>query len=94
MAGADVPTLRERLIDALETHRDKWPSACPPLEPARYSISFSAVWAGAPGLGLKGVGTAWWGSLPLLQDLGALERVWQLLRSSDLGPPLLWGPAW
>lgn len=35
VAGADVPTLRERLIDALETHHDKWPSACPPLEPAR-----------------------------------------------------------
>lgn len=35
VAGADVPTLRERLIDALETHRDTWPTACPPLEPAR-----------------------------------------------------------
>ncbi|KAM6217281.1 sulfhydryl oxidase 1 [Rhynchocyon petersi] len=35
VAGADVQTLRERLIDALETHRDTWPPACPPLEPAR-----------------------------------------------------------
>lgn len=36
VAGADVQTLRERLIDALETHSDTWPPACPPLEPARY----------------------------------------------------------
>ncbi|XP_054443672.1 sulfhydryl oxidase 1 [Pteronotus mesoamericanus] len=35
VAGADVQTLRERLIDALETHSDTWPPACPPLEPAR-----------------------------------------------------------
>uniref|UniRef100_K9IML5 Sulfhydryl oxidase n=1 Tax=Desmodus rotundus TaxID=9430 RepID=K9IML5_DESRO len=35
VAGADVQTLRERLIDALETHSVTWPSACPPLEPAR-----------------------------------------------------------
>ncbi|XP_036891225.1 sulfhydryl oxidase 1 isoform X1 [Sturnira hondurensis] len=35
VAGADVRTLRERLIDALETHSDTWPPACPPLEPAR-----------------------------------------------------------
>ncbi|XP_045153916.1 sulfhydryl oxidase 1 [Echinops telfairi] len=35
VVGADVQTLRERLIDALETHRDTWPPACPPLEPAR-----------------------------------------------------------
>ncbi|XP_074205994.1 sulfhydryl oxidase 1 isoform X2 [Camelus bactrianus] len=35
VAGADVQTLRERLIDALESHSDTWPSACPPLEPAR-----------------------------------------------------------
>ncbi|KAM5145226.1 sulfhydryl oxidase 1 isoform 2-T2 [Callospermophilus lateralis] len=35
VAGADVQTLRERLIDALESHRDTWPSSCPPLEPAR-----------------------------------------------------------
>ncbi|XP_049724268.1 sulfhydryl oxidase 1 [Elephas maximus indicus] len=35
VAGADVQTLRERLIDALETHQDTWPAACPPLEPAR-----------------------------------------------------------
>ncbi|XP_007935878.1 sulfhydryl oxidase 1 [Orycteropus afer afer] len=35
VAGADVQTLRERLIDALETHHDTWPPACPPLEPAR-----------------------------------------------------------
>ncbi|XP_027790680.2 sulfhydryl oxidase 1 [Marmota flaviventris] len=35
VAGADVQTLRERLIEALESHRDTWPSACPPLEPAR-----------------------------------------------------------
>ncbi|XP_006887836.1 PREDICTED: sulfhydryl oxidase 1 [Elephantulus edwardii] len=35
VAGADVQVLRERLIDALETHRDTWPPACPPLEPAR-----------------------------------------------------------
>ncbi|XP_010848556.1 PREDICTED: sulfhydryl oxidase 1 [Bison bison bison] len=35
VAGADVQTLRERLIDALESHSDTWPPACPPLEPAR-----------------------------------------------------------
>ncbi|MBZ3887486.1 Sulfhydryl oxidase 1 [Sciurus carolinensis] len=35
VAGANVQTLRERLIDALESHHDTWPSACPPLEPAR-----------------------------------------------------------
>ncbi|XP_004688198.1 PREDICTED: sulfhydryl oxidase 1 [Condylura cristata] len=35
VAGADVQSLRERLIDALETHTDTWPPACPPLEPAR-----------------------------------------------------------
>ncbi|KAM8949462.1 sulfhydryl oxidase 1 isoform 2-T2 [Lycaon pictus] len=34
-AGADVETLRKRLIDALESHSDTWPPACPPLEPAR-----------------------------------------------------------
>nr|KAF6397750.1 quiescin sulfhydryl oxidase 1 [Rousettus aegyptiacus] len=35
VAGADVQTLRERLINALETHSVTWPPACPPLEPAR-----------------------------------------------------------
>lgn len=35
-AGANVQTLRMRLIDALESHRDTWPLACPPLEPAKY----------------------------------------------------------
>ncbi|XP_023496417.1 sulfhydryl oxidase 1 [Equus caballus] len=35
VAGADVQALRERLIDALESHSDTWPTACPPLEPAR-----------------------------------------------------------
>lgn len=30
-----MQTLRERLIDALESHSDTWPPACPPLEPAR-----------------------------------------------------------
>nr|XP_020018463.1 sulfhydryl oxidase 1 [Castor canadensis] len=35
VAGANVQTLRERLIDALESHRDTWPPACPPLEPAK-----------------------------------------------------------
>ncbi|XP_008061557.1 sulfhydryl oxidase 1 isoform X2 [Carlito syrichta] len=35
VAGADVQTLRERLIDALGSHRDTWPLACPPLEPAK-----------------------------------------------------------
>ncbi|XP_008571169.1 PREDICTED: sulfhydryl oxidase 1, partial [Galeopterus variegatus] len=35
VAGADVQTLRERLVDALESHRDTWPPACPPLEPAK-----------------------------------------------------------
>nr|XP_020139930.1 sulfhydryl oxidase 1 [Microcebus murinus] len=35
VARADVQTLRERLVDALETHRDMWPPACPPLEPAK-----------------------------------------------------------
>ncbi|KAH0504090.1 Sulfhydryl oxidase 1 [Microtus ochrogaster] len=35
VAGANVHTLRRRLIDALESHRDKWPSACPPLHPAK-----------------------------------------------------------
>lgn len=34
-AGANVQTLRMRLIDALESHRDTWPPACPPLEPAK-----------------------------------------------------------
>ncbi|XP_021516185.1 sulfhydryl oxidase 1 isoform X1 [Meriones unguiculatus] len=34
-AGANVQTLRRRLIDALESHRDTWPLACPPLEPAK-----------------------------------------------------------
>ncbi|XP_005375520.2 PREDICTED: sulfhydryl oxidase 1 isoform X2 [Chinchilla lanigera] len=34
VAGANVQTLRERLIDALESH-DTWPPACPPLEPAK-----------------------------------------------------------
>lgn len=36
VAGADVQTLRERLIDALESHSVPWPPACPPLEPIRY----------------------------------------------------------
>ncbi|XP_004643521.2 sulfhydryl oxidase 1 [Octodon degus] len=35
VAGANVQTLREKLIDALESHRDTWPPACPPLEPAK-----------------------------------------------------------
>ncbi|XP_027977322.1 LOW QUALITY PROTEIN: sulfhydryl oxidase 1 [Eumetopias jubatus] len=35
VAGADVETLRKRLIDALESHSDTWPPRCPPLEPAR-----------------------------------------------------------
>lgn len=35
-AGANVQTLRMRLIDALESHRDTWPPACPPLQPAKY----------------------------------------------------------
>ncbi|XP_015441619.1 sulfhydryl oxidase 1 [Pteropus alecto] len=35
VAGADVQTLRERLINALESHSVTWPPACPPLEPAR-----------------------------------------------------------
>ncbi|EHB02128.1 Sulfhydryl oxidase 1 [Heterocephalus glaber] len=35
VAGANVQTLRERLIDALESHHDTWPPACPPLEPAK-----------------------------------------------------------
>ncbi|KAL2771223.1 sulfhydryl oxidase 1 isoform b precursor, partial [Daubentonia madagascariensis] len=35
VAGADVQMLRERLIDALESHHDTWPPACPPLEPAK-----------------------------------------------------------
>ncbi|XP_003925477.2 sulfhydryl oxidase 1 isoform X1 [Saimiri boliviensis] len=35
VAGADVRTLRERLIDALESHHDTWPPACPPLQPAK-----------------------------------------------------------
>lgn len=33
VAGADMQTLRQRLIDALETHTTTWPPACPPLEP-------------------------------------------------------------
>ncbi|XP_038204969.1 sulfhydryl oxidase 1 isoform X2 [Arvicola amphibius] len=33
--GSNVQTLRRRLIDALESHRDKWPSSCPPLHPAK-----------------------------------------------------------
>ncbi|KAM8817879.1 sulfhydryl oxidase 1 isoform 2-T2 [Rhynchonycteris naso] len=35
VAGADVQTLRERLIDALQSHTITWPPACPPLESAR-----------------------------------------------------------
>ncbi|KAM4861903.1 sulfhydryl oxidase 1 isoform 2-T2 [Thomomys bottae] len=35
VAGATVQMLRERLIDALESHSDTWPTACPPLEPAK-----------------------------------------------------------
>ncbi|NP_001166479.1 sulfhydryl oxidase 1 precursor [Cavia porcellus] len=35
VAGANVQMLRERLIDALESHHDTWPSACPPLEPVK-----------------------------------------------------------
>ncbi|KAM9111048.1 LOW QUALITY PROTEIN: sulfhydryl oxidase 1 [Megaptera novaeangliae] len=35
VAGADVQALRKMLIDALESHSDTWPSACPPLKPAR-----------------------------------------------------------
>ncbi|XP_017498213.3 sulfhydryl oxidase 1 [Manis javanica] len=35
VAGANVQTLRERLIDALESHTDTWPPACPPLDPVR-----------------------------------------------------------
>ncbi|XP_051041966.1 sulfhydryl oxidase 1 [Phodopus roborovskii] len=34
-AGLNVQTLRRRLIDALESHNDTWPSACPPLKPAK-----------------------------------------------------------
>lgn len=36
VAGANVETLRRRLIDALESHNDTWPSACPPLKPVKY----------------------------------------------------------
>lgn len=35
VAGANVETLRRRLIDALESHNDTWPSACPPLKPVK-----------------------------------------------------------
>lgn len=35
VAGADLQVLRTRLIDALESHTDTWPSACPPLAPIR-----------------------------------------------------------
>ncbi|XP_012871220.1 PREDICTED: sulfhydryl oxidase 1 isoform X1 [Dipodomys ordii] len=35
VAGATVQILRERLIDALESHSDTWPQDCPPLEPAK-----------------------------------------------------------
>ncbi|XP_053463944.1 sulfhydryl oxidase 1 [Nycticebus coucang] len=35
VSGADVQMLRERLIDTLESHRDAWPPACPPLEPVK-----------------------------------------------------------
>ncbi|XP_023366525.1 sulfhydryl oxidase 1 [Otolemur garnettii] len=35
LSGADVQMLRERLIDTLESHRDTWPPACPPLEPVK-----------------------------------------------------------
>ncbi|KAJ7992831.1 hypothetical protein DPEC_G00266100 [Dallia pectoralis] len=30
----DVRGLRRKLIDLMETHKDPWPPACPPLEPA------------------------------------------------------------
>ncbi|XP_040594150.1 sulfhydryl oxidase 1 isoform X2 [Mesocricetus auratus] len=35
VAGANLQTLRRRLIDALESHNDTWPSACPSLKPAK-----------------------------------------------------------
>lgn len=56
VAGADVETLRKRLIDALESHSDTWPPACPPLEPARYSglDRLGAVWARITGLVARG----------------------------------------
>lgn len=56
VAGADVQTLRERLIDALESHSDTWPPACPPLEPARYwgLGQACAAWAAVTGLEASG----------------------------------------
>ncbi|KAL1774942.1 sulfhydryl oxidase 1 [Sigmodon hispidus] len=33
VSGANVETLRRRLIDAMETHNGTWPSTCPPLRP-------------------------------------------------------------
>lgn len=33
-----MQALRERLIDALETHSATWPPACPPLEPTGYWV--------------------------------------------------------
>lgn len=60
VAGADVQTLRERLIDALESHSDTWPPACPPLEPARYwGLGQScAAWAAIRPGGKRAVGAA------------------------------------
>lgn len=59
VAGADVQTLRERLINALETHSVTWPPACPPLEPARYWGSGQAWGRVARITGLEA--RRWWG---------------------------------
>lgn len=55
-----MQTLRERLIDALETHGATWPPACPPLEPTGYwgRGGLGALWARTTGLEARG----WWGS--------------------------------
>lgn len=51
-----MQTLRERLIDALETHTSTWPPACPPLEPIGYGGQGRRGAVGARTTGLKARG--------------------------------------
>lgn len=53
-----MQTLREKLIDALETHTTTWPPACPPLEPTGYwgRGRLGAGWARITGLEARGGG--------------------------------------
>lgn len=75
-----MKTLRERLIDALETHSVTWPPACPPLEPARYC-----------GLGQAGCGVVQ-GHRPGGERVVAQERGPRLVLPVALGQTSLRGP--